>query len=151
MDNISEHITYQEAIHNNHGFFNIPDAATLVKMKLVASKVFEPVRNFLNEPITVNSFFRCALLNKVVGGVSNSQHRTGEAIDMNHTGQNRKIFDYIRENLEWDQLIFEHGTHEEPAWVHCSYSEVNKNQVLRSVPGKDSNGKDITKYIPFIA
>jgi len=146
VDNISEHITYQEAIHNNHGFFNIPDAATLVKMKLVASKVFEPVRNFLNEPITVNSFFRCALLNKTVGGVSNSQHRTGEAIDMDCGNRNKEIFDYIRENLDFDQLINEFPNGHNPSWVHCSYSEDNRKQILVSIK---EDGK--TKYIPFIA
>ena len=145
MDNISEHITYQEAIHNNHGFANTPSEDTLRKMELVAEKVFEPVRNHLNEPISVNSFYRCVLLNRHIGGAYKSQHTTGEAIDMDCGNRNKEIFDYIKDNLEFDQLIKEFPTNGNPAWVHCSYSEDNRKQILVSIK---ENGK--TKYIPFV-
>lgn len=147
MDNISEHITYKEAIHNNHGFANIPDAATLIKMKYVAKTVFEPVRLFLKMAIFLSSFYRCVLLNRFVGGVYSSQHVKGEAMDLQCTGNNHKIFFYILDNLDFDQLIWEFGDDHEPAWVHVSKTlSLNRKQALKSIK---VNG--VTKYIPFVA
>ena len=147
MENISEHITYQEAIHNNHGFANIPDELTLAKMKYVAKTVFEPVRLFLKMAIFVSSFYRCVLLNRYIGGVYNSQHVKGEAMDLQCAGNNHKIFYYILDNLDFDQLIWEFGNNSEPEWVHASKVEgVNRKQALKSIK---VNG--VTKYIPFVA
>ena len=118
-------------------------------MKLVAEKIFEPVRNHFGVPIIIDSFFRCKDLNKLVGGASNSQHVTGQAIDVKSSDKskltNKQIFDWINENLEYDQLIFEFGTDQEPDWIHFSYSLNNcRNQSLKSIV---ENGK--TKYYPI--
>ena len=146
---ISEHISYEEATYSNtavaHGIDNTPDADTLGRMKLVAEKVFEPIRVFLNMMITINSFFRCKLLNKAVGGASSSQHVTGEAIDLDCKGFNKKIFHFILDHLSFDQLIWEFGNTNEPDWVHVSYrSSGNRKQALMSVK---VNG--VTKYLPY--
>jgi len=136
MNNISKHITYAEATSSQTAtrkkIDNTPDADQLSNMKLVAEKCFEPVREHFG-PVRVSSFFRSATLNKAVGGATNSQHKKGEAIDMQGTGEvtNAMIFNFIKNNLEFDQLIWEFGTNENPAWVHVSFSKIkNRKQIL---------------------
>ncbi len=151
MERISAHISYTEATKSDiairHGLNNTPNADELEKMKIVAEKLFEPMRAGLGgKPIYISSFFRSEEVNKKVGGSPTSGHRLGNAIDAdadvyNVAGlTNTDIFNYIRKNLEFDQLIWEYenpdGT---PAWVHMSYREDNnRNQVLkaRKVDGK---------------
>lgn len=103
-------------------------------MKLVAETCFEPIRNHFGIPLPVSSFFRCEALNKAIGGSKTSQHCKGEAIDMDADGSpitNKQIFDWAKANLKFDQLIWEYGTSENPAWVHISFSKHgNRNQVL---------------------
>lgn len=138
---ISKHITFKEATQSGtatrRGIKNEPSTKEeLDAMKLVAEKVFEPVREHFGVPIAITSFFRCYMLNKAVGGSRTSDHIDGKAIDMDADvlGKvtNREIFDWIRENLEFDQLIWEYGTDENPNWVHASYRATgNRNQVKR--------------------
>jgi hypothetical protein len=143
MDNISPHITYLEATRTSTGLPNEPNAEQVESMVLAANRVFEPVRRFINAPIIVSSFFRSPKVNAAVGGSATSQHVKGEAIDIKRTGQNSKIFEYIKNNLTFDQLIWEFGTDTEPAWVHVSYKRNgNRMQVLKALK---VNGK--TKYI----
>ncbi|MDX9703991.1 MAG: D-Ala-D-Ala carboxypeptidase family metallohydrolase [Candidatus Auribacterota bacterium] len=143
MDNISPHITYLEATRTSTGLPNEPNAEQVESMVLAANRVFEPVRRFINAPIIVSSFFRSPKVNAAVGGSATSQHVKGEAIDIKRTGQNSKIFEYIKNKLTFDQLIWEFGTETEPAWVHVSYKRNgNRMQVLKAVK---VNGK--TKYI----
>lgn len=149
MEKISEHITYGEAIKSQvairEGIDNTPTANQLKAMKLVAEKVFEPLRKALGFPIFISSFFRCAILNSMIGGASNSQHTKGEAMDLDKDGFNAQIFHYIKNNLTFDQLIWEFGDSNEPDWVHVSYSaNGNRREVLRAIR---KNGK--TVYIPF--
>lgn len=140
MENISEHISYQEAIRSELAkrlkISNEPDEDHLKRMRLVATKVFEPVRIFFNTRIYVSSFFRSKALNKALKGAAGSQHTKGEAIDVDadvYGGVNNKqIFDYIRANLQFDQLILEDvGPDGTGGWVHFSYKETgNRNEVL---------------------
>ena len=116
-------------------------------MELVALKVFEPVREFLGRPIHINSFFRCPKLNKAIGGSTRSQHCKGEAIDLDVAygdNPNAKIFNYIKDNLDFDQMIWEFGDDKNPNWVHVSYvNEIdNRNRCLKAYK---ENGK--TKYM----
>jgi len=149
MDRISKHISYREATHSNTGtrlsINNAPNDEQLTAMKLLAEKVFEPLRIHFDKPIRINSFFRCTALNAAVGGSLSSQHRKGEAIDMDGTNgiTNKMLFDYIKDNLEFDQLIWEYGTDKEPDWVHVSFTErkPNRNNILKAVKGKG--------YIPY--
>ena len=153
MPNISEHITYAEATVSNKakqlGISNTPNEKELRAMKLLAEKVFEPLRKWYGKSIQVTSFFRSAKINKAIGGVQRgntvSQHARGEAVDIDTTSDNRKLFDYIKDNLPFDQLIWENGDDNIPAWIHVSYSETrNRKQVLRAVR---KNGK--TVYLPY--
>ncbi len=140
---ISRHISYKEGTHSNTAtrrrMRNEPDEVQLAAMKLLAEKVFEPLRGHFNQPIRVNSFFRSAALNKAIGGSRTSQHCSGEAIDIDATNEilNAELFNYIKDNLEFDQLIWEFGTDENPDWVHVSYTEtgVNRKQILKAVKG----------------
>ncbi len=91
-------------------------------------------------PIHLSSGYRSAALNKAIGGASSSQHCTGEAIDIDMDGSangvtNKMVFDYIKANLNFDQLIWEFGTKDAPDWVHVSFESTGKQrkQVLRAV------------------
>ena len=153
IPNISEHITYKEATASNKakqlGISNTPSEKELRAMKLLAEKVFEPLRKWYGKSIQVTSFFRSAKINEAIGGVQKkntvSQHVKGEAIDIDTVSDNRKLFDYIKDNLPFDQLIWEYGNDNAPDWVHVSYSEIrNRKQILRATK---SGGK--TVYLPY--
>jgi len=141
MENISEHISYSEACKSQtairYGIDNIPDAGTIEKMRIVANLVFEPVREKFGKPIAVVSFYRSLKLNTVIGGAVNSQHLSGEAMDIDADVfgglTNKMIFDYIRQYLDFDQIIGEverdNGDYE---WIHVSYkgNQDNRKNVL---------------------
>jgi hypothetical protein len=120
------------------GVSNMPTEAHIANFKLLAEKVFQPIREHFAVPIHISSGYRSAALNKAVGGSSSSQHCTGEAIDIDMDGTsvtNAAIFNYIKDNLEFDQLIWEFGTDTNPDWVHVSYESTGKQrkQVLKAV------------------
>jgi zinc D-Ala-D-Ala carboxypeptidase len=148
--NISEHISLKEAIRSNTakrlGIDNMPDNETLVTMQITAEHIFEPIRNKFNEPIYISSFYRCPELNTAIGGSTRSQHCKGEAIDIDDVyskATNADFFNYIKESLEFDQLIWEFGNDEQPDWVHVSYNlGKNRMRILKAVK---QNGR--TQYI----
>ena len=103
----------------------------IANLTTLVENVLDPLREWYGKPITINSGFRCAELNKAVKGASTSQHLTGQAADID-TGdrqQNKLLFEYIRTNLNFDQLIDESNF----AWVHVSYRAdgMNRNQTLK--------------------
>ena len=148
--NISDHISLKEAIRSNTakrlGIDNMPDNDTLVTMQITAQHLFEPLRNHFNEPIYISSFYRCEELNKAIGGSASSQHCKGEAIDIDDVYSkvtNADFFNYIKDRLEFDQLIWEFGDDENPDWVHVSYNlGRNRMRILKAIK---ENGK--TKYV----
>ena len=114
---ISDHITYAEAIHSNtakrKGIDNTPSEAQVEAMRLLAEKIFEPLRKWVGGPIKVNSFFRSETLNEAIGGVSSSQHCKGQAIDIDDVygrKTNADMYHWIQMNLDYDQMIWEFGT-----------------------------------------
>ena len=135
---ISEHISFNEAIKSQHairlGITNIPNDDQISRMKLVAMKIFEPVREHFGRPIYISSFFRSGKLNTSIGGSTTSQHVTGEAIDIDCDSINDEIFHFIKDNLIFDQLIWEFGDDDAPAWVHVSYvgHSRNRGEVLKA-------------------
>jgi len=147
---ISDHITYAEAIHSNtakrRGIDNTPSEIQVLSMKLLADKVFEPLREFVGGPIKVNSFFRSVALNEAIGGAASSQHCKGQAIDIDDVygrKTNAEMYKWIQENLDYDQMIWEFGTDTQPNWIHVSYvsKEENRNKCLKAYK---EHGK--TKY-----
>ena len=158
MDRISEHISYQEATKSNtairNGIRNKPNAEQLGNMQRTARYIFEPLRGFFGVPIRINSFFRSTKLNTAVGGSKTSSHTKGQAIDIDDVlggVTNAMMFHYIKEHMDWDQLIWEFGNNKNPDWVHVSYVSQfqNRKQVLRAIRFTDRGGKKRTKYIPY--
>ena len=150
---ISKHISYKEGVYSitatRRGINNDPNDEQLSNMELLAEKVFEPLREWVDGPIKINSFFRCPELNKAIGGSSKSQHCHGQAIDIDDTyGKvaNSEMYHYIKENLDFDQMIWEFGNDDEPNWIHVSYvsKEDNRNRCLRAYKG---NGKTLYNVI----
>lgn len=127
------------------GIDNTPTTHALDNLQALANTICEPARQGLRIPIRITSGYRSWRLNSAVGGVKGSQHEQGEAVDM-VCEDNKRLFDYIRNYLAFDQLIWEHGTDSAPAWVHVSHSRrrANRRQVLRAIK---QNG--LTKYIPL--
>ena len=146
---ISKHISYKEATQSQtatrKGISNDPDAYQLQNMQLLAEKVFEPIREHFGVPISINSFFRSQKLNKAIGGAAGSQHTQGRAIDIDDTlggVSNKQMFDYIKNHLDFDQLIWEFGDNNNPAWVHISYVSESENR-RRVLKASKKNGKTI--------
>ena len=147
---ISKHVSYKEGIRSNTAtrldIINEPNEEQLKNMKLLAEKVFEPLRKEVGGPIKVNSFFRCPELNKAIGGSKTSQHCHGQAIDIDDTfghKSNAEMYYFIKSELDFDQMIWEFGTDKNPDWVHVSYvsPEKNRNRCLKAYK---ENGR--TKY-----
>ncbi len=132
---ISPHISYKEATNSTtairRGIDNIPNDLQLEYMELLAEKVFEPLRKWVGGPIKVTSFFRSEELNKRIGGSNRSQHCKGQAIDIDDTFKvvaNSDMYNYIKNNLDFDQLIWEFGDDENPDWLHVSYVSIDENR-----------------------
>jgi len=142
MSRISPHITLAEATKSQTalrlGISNQPGPDIIKSMELVAYQIFEPLRAWHGKPIGISSFYRSPELNKAVGGSKSSQHMKGQAIDIDadifdNGLTNRQIYLWIIRNLDFDQLIWEYGDEQNPAWVHVSYvsKEKNRHQILQ--------------------
>lgn len=149
---ISEHISYKEATRSvtalRLGIDNTPNEYQLQNMEIIAKNVFEPLRKAVGGAIKINSFFRCEDLNKAIGGSSKSQHCQGRAIDIDDNYgymSNNDMYKYIKQNLDFDQLIFEFPDEDGNAsWIHVSYVDADSNRK-RCLKAIKENGK--TKYI----
>ena len=148
---LSKHVSLREGVYSRTaerlGIKNDPTDEHLLNMITISEKVFEPLRDHVGGPIKINSFYRGPELNKVIGGSSKSQHCNGQAIDIDDTfghASNAEMYDWIKANLDYDQMIWEFGTDQNPNWVHISYvsPEKNRNRCLKAY--KDKNK---TKYI----
>ena len=154
--NLSKNLTLFEMTRSEtakrKGVSNEPTPEHIENMKVLAEKIFEPIRRHFNSPIHITSGYRSAALNKVTPGASkNSQHSKGEAmdIDMDNSGSkitNAQIFNWIKDNLDFDCLIWEFGNETNPSWVHVSYNTdgTQRGQILKA-----SKGVFGTKYTPY--
>lgn len=154
--NLSEHLSVAEYIKSDtakrKGIDNSMTAAHTENAKILAAKVFEPIRMHFNKPIYLSSGYRSKALNSAIGGSATSQHCSAEAMDLDQDDRgtgvtNRMVFDYIKGNLDFDQLIWEFGDSQNPDWVHVSFkaSGTQRKQILKAVR---ENGA--TKYIPYV-
>lgn len=152
---LSEHLDLSEVVRSEtakrKGISNMPTDEHIKNFKLLAEKIFEPIRNHFKVPIHISSGYRSKQLNEAIGGSLSSQHCSGEAIDIDMDGSsngvtNAQVFNYIKDNLNFDQLIWEFGTDTAPDWVHVSYESSGKQrkQILKAVK---SGGK--TSYLPY--
>ena len=151
MEKISKHVSYREGVYSTTalrlGLNNDPSDDHLQNMKLLSEKIFEPLRMYVGGPIKINSFYRGPELNKAIGGSSKSQHCNGQAMDIDDTYgvmSNATMYKWIKENLDYDQMIWEFGDDNNPAWVHVSYVDPgsNRNRCLKAYR---EDGK--TKYM----
>tara|TARA_R110000824_G_scaffold161389_2_gene336601 strand:+ start:32 stop:487 length:456 start_codon:yes stop_codon:yes gene_type:complete len=147
---VSKHISDKEGIKSNtatrRGIDNTPNKEQLDNMQLIAESVFEPLREYVGGPIKINSFFRSPELNTAIGGSKASQHCKGQAIDIDDTFghmTNVHMYNWIKDNLDFDQMIWEFGDDENPNWVHISYVSEKENRCRCLLAYKE--GKK-TKY-----
>jgi hypothetical protein len=147
---ISKHISSKEGVYSTtaerKSIENVPTEEHLCNMQVLAHNVFEPLRQWVGGPISINSFYRSPKLNKAIGGSSSSQHCKGQAIDIDDTyghKTNAEMFNFIKKNLDYDQMIWEFGDDENPNWVHISYvsEDSNRRRILQAY--KENNK---TKY-----
>jgi hypothetical protein len=152
---ISKHLSLAEVSRSEtakrRGINNTPSGEHLENFKKLAENVFEPIREHFGVPIHISSGYRSKELNAAIGGASSSQHCQGEAIDIDMDGSpsgvsNADVFKYIKDHLNFDQLIWEFGSDSNPDWVHVSYESTGKQrkQILKAVK---AGGK--TSYVPF--
>jgi hypothetical protein len=150
---LSKHLSLAEVMRSEtakrKGISNMPTEEHLSNFRLLAENVFEPIREHFGVPIHISSGYRSKALNTAIKGSLSSQHCTGEAIDIDMDGTsitNAQIFNYIKDNLNFDQMIWEFGTDKNPDWVHVSYESTGKQrkQILKAVK---VNGK--TSYVPY--
>ena len=149
MTQISKHLSFEEATRSATAdklgiVNNNPNQSVIENMKELAENVFEPIRAHFNKPIYVSSMYRGIPLNNAVGGSITSQHCSGEAMDIDMSKSkptNAEVFNYIKNNLKFDQLIWEFGNDKEPDWLHVSFSsKKNRAQILKA---KKENGRTI--------
>jgi len=147
---ISKHISYKEGVYSRTAtrldIENTPNDEQLNNMVLLAEEVFEPLRSWVGGPIKINSFFRSPKLNKAIGGSTTSQHCKGQAMDIDDTfgrATNAEMYHFIKEHLDFDQMIWEFGDDDNPDWVHVSYVSEDDNR-RRCLKAYKENNK--TKY-----
>tara|TARA_R100001463_G_C3531420_1_gene221659 strand:+ start:1059 stop:1517 length:459 start_codon:yes stop_codon:yes gene_type:complete len=147
---VSKHISNKESVYSRTAqrldIDNTPTQEHKDNMIKLADKVFEPLRAYVGGPIKINSFYRSPKLNKAIGGSSKSQHCNGQAIDIDDTFgrmSNAEMYEFVKEHLDFDQMIWEFGDEKNPNWVHISYvsPQENRNRCLQAYK---ENGK--TKY-----
>ena len=151
---LSEHFSKKEVIYSptaeKYGIKNEPSKDQWKRIQTLIDELLEPLRIEIDSPIKVNSIFRSQKLNERIKGAGTSQHlaNNGAAADIEcpELG-NKKLFDLIKDNYNFDQLIWEYGDNLEPDWIHISFvsKEKNRNQILKCV--KDVKGNP--KYIPY--
>ncbi len=135
-----KYFTLKELTKTNHKIKNIPNQEQLENIHYLVKEVLDPARAILGHPITVSSGFRNPEVNRAVGGSSTSRHLKGEAADLT-CYDNSVLFDILKELDNYDQLIWEYGTDESPAWVHVSTTKkINRKEILRA---KKVNGEPV--------
>lgn len=152
---LSENLSLSEVIRSESakrkGIDNMPTPEHLANLKVIAEKIFQPIRENFRVPIHISSGYRSKALNTAIGGSLTSQHCTGEALDIDMDGSphgvtNADVFNFIKDKLLFDQIIAEFPKNGNPDWVHVSYKVKgsNRKQVLVA---KKINGK--TTYLPY--
>jgi hypothetical protein len=150
---LSTHLDLSEVIRSDsakrNGISNMPTGEHIANFMLLAEKIFEPIREHFGVPIHISSGYRSKELNAKIGGSATSQHCKGQAVDIDMDNStngvtNADVFNYIKDNLPFDQLIWEFGNEDNCDWVHVSYVPNGRKQILKAFK---MNGA--TKYFPY--
>jgi zinc D-Ala-D-Ala carboxypeptidase len=140
---LSENFSLSEFTETSTGLPNKPSQEAITNLKYLVQYVLQPARDKFG-PIEITSGYRSEKVNAAVGGSATSDHLKGKAADIKHKDL-ASVFNYIRKQTHFKQLIWEFGTDSQPAWIHVSYDvNNNKGEVLKAIK---KNGK--TKYIKF--
>ena len=140
---LSKNLTLAECLRSQTakrlGIKNEPHEEWVIEhLQKVAEYIFQPCREHFGVPIYVSSGYRSPDLNRAIGGSKRSQHMEGRALDLDadvYGGvTNAEIFNYIKENLDFDQMVWEFGEDDNPDWVHVSYvsPETNRKRCLKA-------------------
>ena len=138
MNKLGKYFSLEELTVTHENLDNTPGTAALINLKELVVNVLDPIREIISEPIYVNSGFRTIAVNNAVGGARKpiSQHTKGEAADID-CFDNTTLFFILRDNFQFDQLIWEKGNDQHPDWIHVSYKRKgNRNQVLKYKNGE---------------
>ena len=153
MKKITKHVSYKEGTYSatalRKGLDNTPNADQLKCMHEIAKYLFEPLREWVGGPIKINSFFRGEPVNTAIGGSKTSQHMKGQALDLDDTfgyKTNAEMYHYIKDNLDFDQLIWEFGDDENPNWIHVSWVSHRKNRKKLTIAYRDRKGRTRDKH-----
>jgi zinc D-Ala-D-Ala carboxypeptidase len=150
--NFSTHISTKEAWGSETAkkldIENKPPRYAMENMKIIASELFEPLRKEVGHPILVTSFYRCKELNEALKGAENSKHITGEAIDIDSSGNksNAEIFYIIKNNFDYDKLIWELGDDKNPDWIHISYVKGHNRKLTYQAFRQKGKGYSTYKW-----
>lgn len=113
------------------GIDNTPDAASLANLLELKNKIYDPICLHYNEIVPISSGFRCKKLNTAVGGSKTSDHMIGCALDIDMDDRNKDLLLFVKNNLEFKQLIEEYPVNDVPSWIHISYQKgKNRKEVL---------------------
>lgn len=146
---LSKNFTLEEMIHSNmakklgidNSLCPINDHLIIARLDVLCRYVLQPIRDSFGKPVIVSSGYRCPELNKAVGGSLKSQHMDGEAADIEISGvSNLELATYVKDMLDFDQLILENYTLGEPqsGWVHISWTNENRRREVRTIGPKVS-------------
>lgn len=129
--NFSRNFSIDDLTSTNIAHANVPNVIELDRLQALAEHILQPIYDNYNKPFRIISGYRSAAVNKVLGGSPASQHRKGEAVDI-ICSDNADLFRFIRDNINFDQLIWKGGDDQQPAYIHVSYSLLNnRKEVLR--------------------
>ena len=133
---LSKDFILQEFVATKTGLNNQLTSEALANIEFLVKNLLQPLRNAFGKPIRITSGYRSAEVNKAVGGSKTSQHTKGEAVDI-VSNDNKQLFELIKNDFDFDQLIWEYGTDEQPAWVHVSLKKTgNRKQAMRAITNK---------------
>ena len=151
LENLSEHFTIKELTYSDTAIrLGIDNSATeqvLINLQNVVQFILEPLRNYFDKPIKINSGYRSVELCKAIGSKPTSQHTLGEAVDFEVIGiPNQVASEWLVKNLDFDQCILEFWNPDiyNSGWIHCSYSLINRKQYLKAYT---ANGRTVYEVI----
>ncbi len=146
---LSKNLSLNEVTKSNtaerRGIDNSPTEAHIKNLKYVAEEVFQPIRDNFGVPIYISSGYRSPALNEAIGGSPRSFHSHGMALDLDQDGRNRgvsncDVFYFIKDNLQFTELIWEFGDEYEPNWVHVAIApgreDEKKIKIAEKINGK---------------
>lgn len=150
---LSQFMSLEEAIRSataeRHGIENTPNDDQMANMIFVSNNIFDCIREFVQSQLTCSSFLRVPELNRILGSSDRSFHTFGAAIDLKRIGSSytyKQIFDFIRNELMFSELIWEFGTEDEPAWVHVAYLPGDERKMVKRAIRLESGR---SKIVPF--